>query len=214
MSKAKAGLGWRLHTQRKARKHLERARSYARSVRWILYDLVAFVRWRLLGIVGAGAGYILTKFAAMGVIYLGVHALSNDHPIHIPWGVPLEPRSQAFLALTVGCGVGLLSLSTALRYWVRRQSIWLSRHYLELCMRRVMAIASRLPDPRAPEASRLIGQDAPHVFLVYARFCGWRASSCCGWCRPSPASSSAAACCCGSTSGSRPCWPCSGCWRS
>src|SRR4051812_2523932 len=68
MSKAKAKLGWRPHTQRKARKHLERARSYARSVRWILYDLVAFVRWRLLGIIAAGAAHILTKFAAMGVI--------------------------------------------------------------------------------------------------------------------------------------------------
>ena len=45
---------------------------------------------------------------------------------------------------------GLLTCRPRCDYWVRRQSIWLSRHYLELCMRRVMAIASRLPIREPP----------------------------------------------------------------
>jgi hypothetical protein len=141
-------------------------------VAWILGDLGVFVHWRLLGIVTAGGGHIATKFAAMGVIYLGVHALSSDVPLELPGIGPLPPRSAIFLALTIGCGVALLSLTALLRYSVRRQALRLSRRYLEFCMRRVIAIASRLPDPRAPVASRLIGQDVPHVFLGYARFCG------------------------------------------
>jgi hypothetical protein len=152
-------------------KHLRRAHGYARTAAWLLGDLKAFVRWRLLAIVAAGIGHIVTKFAAAGVIYLGVHSFSGE-PAALPWpGLPAL-HGAPLLALLIAAGVALLGAAALLRYEARRQCLRLTRRYLEFCMRRAVAIASRLPDPRAPEASRLIGQDVPHLFLGYGRVCG------------------------------------------
>jgi hypothetical protein len=70
--------------QRKIRKHLERASEYGETAGWLIKDFFGVARWQLLPVLASGFAHIGLKFAAMGVIYVCVHALSQDSPITIP----------------------------------------------------------------------------------------------------------------------------------
>jgi hypothetical protein len=158
--------------QRKLRKHLGRASEYARAAGWLIRDFFGVARWQLLPVLGCGFAHIGLKFAAMGVIYVCVHSLSQDAPIAIPGMTFLSPKSPEFVLVSVGAGVALLIGTAYCRYQVRRRSIDLGRHYEEYCARRIVLLVSRLPDPRAALASGLVRAGALHRYPGYGRFCG------------------------------------------
>ena len=161
--------------QRKFRKHVERASEYARTASWLIGDFFGVARWQLLPVIGCGFAHIGLKFAAMGVIYVGVQALSQDSAIAIPGMAFLSPKSPEFILLSVGAGVALLIGTAFFRYQVRRRAISLGRHYEEYCARRIVLLASRLPDPRAAVASSIVRAGGLHRYPGYGRFCGMAA---------------------------------------
>jgi hypothetical protein len=154
------------------RKHLERASEYARTASWLIKDFFGMVRWRVLPVIGCEFAHIGLKFAAMGVIYLCVHALSGESPVAIPGMAFLSPRSPEFVVLSVSAGVALLIGTALFRYEVRRRAIGLGRQYEEHCARRIVLLASRLPDPRAGVANRIVRGGVLPQYPGYARFCG------------------------------------------
>src|SRR5919106_1693786 len=161
--------------QRKLRKHLERASEYVETAGWLVKDFFGVARWQVLPVIGCGFAHIGLKFAAMGAIYLCVRALSDDAPITIPGMAFLSPKSPEFVVLSVGAGVALLIGTAFFRYEVRRQSISLGRHYEEHCARRVILLASRLPDRRAEVASRIVRAGSLPQYPGYARVSGMAA---------------------------------------
>jgi hypothetical protein len=161
--------------QRKIRKHMERASEYARTAAWLIGDFFGVARWQVLPVIGCGFAQIGLKFAAMGVIYVCVHALSQDAPVAIPGMAFLSPKSPEFILLSVAAGVALLIGAAFFRYQVRRRAISLGRHYEEYCARRIVLLASRLPDPRAPLASSVVRARSLHRYPSYGRFCGMAA---------------------------------------
>jgi hypothetical protein len=84
------------------------AAEYARTASWLTGDFFKITRWRVLPIILCGAAYIALKFAAMGVIYLCVQALSEDMPVTISGLEGLAPNSPEFVLLSVSVGVALL----------------------------------------------------------------------------------------------------------
>jgi hypothetical protein len=161
--------------QRKIRKHLERASEYVETAGWLIKDFFDVARWQLLPVLASGFAHIGLKFAAMGVIYVCVHALSQDSPITIPGMAFLSPKSPEFVVLSVGAGVVLLIGTAFFRYEVRRRSISVGRHYEEHCARRVILLASRLPDRRAEVASRIVRAGSLPQYPGYARVSGMAA---------------------------------------
>jgi hypothetical protein len=161
-----------IEPQRKLRKHMERASEYARTASWLIRDFLGAARWEVLPVIGCGFAHIGLKFAAMGVIYLCVHALSEDSAIALPGMAFLSPRSSEFVLLSVGAGVTLLIATAFFRYQVRRRSVSLGRHYEEHCARRIVLLASRLPHPRAGVANRIVRAGDLRQYPGYARFCG------------------------------------------
>ncbi len=157
---------------RKLRRHVARARGYWRTGAWLWRDYASVVRWRLLRVVLAGGAHIAAKFAAMGVIYFCIRSLTEGTPIVVPGLAVLAPQSREFVLFGVGGGVGLLILAAWFRYEVRRRAIRLGRRYEEHCARRIVVLASRLPDRRAPLASRIAAGDGMHSYMGYARYCG------------------------------------------
>jgi hypothetical protein len=148
-----------------------------------------------------GAAYIAMKFAAMGVIYLCVRALSEDLPVTIPGVNMLAPKSPEFVLLSVSVGVALLIATAYFRYEVRRRAIELGRRYEERCARRIILVASRLPDPRAKVASRVIGAGSLNQYPGYARRSASSCASSRSSCPPSRASWPSLRLCCGWISG-------------
>ena len=159
-------------TQRKLRTHAARAAEYARTGSWLIADFFKITRWRVLPIILCGGAYIALKFAAMGVVYLCVQALSEDVPITIPGLEGLSPKSAEFVLLGVSVGVALLIATSFFRYQVRRRGIDLGRQHEEYCARRIILLASRLPDPRAAVANRIIGAGSLNQYPGYARRSG------------------------------------------
>ncbi|MFO1067207.1 MAG: hypothetical protein U1E14_01660 [Geminicoccaceae bacterium] len=135
---------------------------------WLVRDLARDARWKLASVVVSGTATIATKFAAMAVIYVGVSSLSGHVP-SIPYFnlADLEPTTLLFGSVVAG--TLLLTVTAQLRYDVRRRSVALGRAYTEICMRRVIALVSRLPHPAAPEASRMLADEPPQVYLGYCR---------------------------------------------
>jgi hypothetical protein len=159
-------------TQRKLRTHAMRAAEYTRTGSWLIGDFFKITRWKVLPIILCGMAYIALKFAAMGVIYLCVQALSEDVPITIPGLEGLAPKSPEFVLLSVSAGVALLMATAFFRYQVRSRGIDLGRQHEEYCARRIILLASRLPDPRAAVANRIIGAGGLNQFPGYARRSG------------------------------------------
>lgn len=159
-------------TRHKLRLHASRAYEYAQTGGWLIGDFFKVTRWKVVPVILCGAAYIGLKFAAMGVIYLCVQALSEDSPISIPGVEISSPKSPDFVLLSVGIGIALLIATAFSRYQVRRRAIGLGRQFEEYCARRMIVLASRLPDPRSVIANRLIGTGGLHQHPGYARRCG------------------------------------------
>ena len=160
------------NAQRKLRTHAARAAEYVQTGSWLARDFFQITRWKVVPVMLCGAAYIAMKFAAMGVIYLCVRALSEDQPVTIPGVDMLAPKSPEFVLLSVSVGVALLIATAYFRYEVRRRGIELGRRYEERCARRIILLASRLPDPRAEVASRVIGAGGLSQYPGYARRSG------------------------------------------
>lgn len=159
-------------TLQKLGRHGRRARRYAGDIKWLLGDFLSRIGWQSGRVVLSGLLHIGTKFLSVLLLYVVVHALSDGIPeqlAHLP--LP-PPRSAAFLLLAVALAFLLLALSSWLRFDVRNRGITLGRQYEEFCARRVFAMASRLPDSRAPIASRTFATEPMHLYIGYARHCG------------------------------------------
>jgi hypothetical protein len=160
------------NARRKLRTHAARAAEYVQTGSWLTRDFFQIRRWKVVPVILCAAAYIAMKFAAMGVIYLCVRALSEDLPVTIPGVNMLAPKSPEFVLLSVSVGVALLIATAYFRYEVRRRAIELGRRYEERCARRIILLASRLPDPRAKVASRVIGAGSLNQYPGYARRSG------------------------------------------
>jgi hypothetical protein len=158
-------------TQDKLRTHAARASEYTRTGLWLIADFFRNARWRVVPVILYGTLHIAVKFAAMGVIYLCVHALSEDLPIDLPGLAALTPKSPVFVVSAVAVGVVLLIATAFFRYLVRQRGISLGRQYEEHCARRLFQLASRLPDPRAPLASRIVESGGIRQYFGYLRPC-------------------------------------------
>jgi len=158
--------------QRKFRKHFERASEYARTAGWLMRDFFGVARWKVLPVIACEFASLGLKFAAMGAIYLCVQALSENSPITIPGMAFLSPKSAEFVLLSVGAGVALLIGTAFFRYQVRLRSISLGREYEEHCARRIVLLASRLPDPGAPIANSIVRAGTLNQYPGHARLCG------------------------------------------
>ena len=162
-------------TANKLRRHARRARRYASDIKWLLGDFLRQRWWQSARVVISGLLHLGTKALSVALLYAVVHALSEGIPrglAHLP--LP-PPNSAAFLWLAVSLAFGLLVLSSWLRFDVRKRGIVLGREYEEYAARRVFALASRLPDPRAPVASQIAATEPMHLYIGYARHCGMAA---------------------------------------
>jgi hypothetical protein len=161
--------------RRKTRKHAARGIEYARVGSWLMNDYFRVVRWKLLRVILSGTAHIAMKFAAMGAIFVCVKALGNDLPAAFPGSGLIAPQSPEFIVLSVGGGVLLLIASALFRYDVRAQAIRLGREYEEYSARRIIQLASRLPDEGVGPANLLATGGAMQQYPSYARYCGMTA---------------------------------------
>ncbi|HMR30435.1 MAG TPA: hypothetical protein PKA13_16185 [Geminicoccaceae bacterium] len=162
-------------TASKLGRHARRARRYASDIKWLLGDFIQRNWWQSARVVISGMLHLATKFMSVALLYVVVHALSEGIPRQLSH-LPLPPpNSAAFLWLAVSLAFGILALSSWLRFDVRKRGIVLGREYEEYSARRVFALASRMPDPRAPVASRIAATEPMHLYIGYARHCGMAA---------------------------------------
>ena len=161
---------------RRARRLTALGRHQTRIGLWLLRDILRFAPGDALRVVLTEFLGIAIRYGSLGLLYVFVRALQDLQPVAIPPEVPLlggrELPVRDFFALGVVTGVVLMSGATLLQFRVRLGALQLAEHYERFCGRRLLALASRLPSPKAAWATRIFGREPIHVFFGYARACG------------------------------------------
>jgi ABC-type multidrug transport system fused ATPase/permease subunit len=162
---------------RRTRRLAALGRHQTRIGLWLLRDILRFAPGDALRVVATEFLGIAIRYGSLGLLYVFVNALQDLQPVQIPPAVPLLGGGalplRDFFAFGVLTGVVLMSGATLLQFLVRLAALRLAEHYERFCGRRLLALASRLPSPKAAWATRIFGREPLHVFFAYARTCGF-----------------------------------------
>src|SRR4051812_8663827 len=140
---------------------------------WLLADTLRFSRWDSLRVVLTELAGIAVRYGSLGLLYVFVHALQRMEPVHIPLQGGIELPLRDFFTAGVLLGVLLMSVGSFLQFRVRLDAVQMAEHYERFCGRRMLALASRLPSPKAAWATRMEGRESVNLFFAYSRTCGF-----------------------------------------
>ena len=159
---------------RRLRRQIVVGRHRTRIGLWLLPDILRFSRWDSLRVV------LLELAGRGGALRLARPALRLRPGPAGAWcrsGVPLWetvelPIRDVFM-VGVLLGVLLMGLGSILQFRVRLDAVQVAEHYERFCGRGVLALASRLPSPKAGWATRMAGRESVNLFFAYSRTCGF-----------------------------------------
>jgi hypothetical protein len=158
---------------RRLRRQIVVGRHRTRIGLWLLADTLRFSRWHSLRIVLTELAGIAVRYGSLGLLYVFIHALQRMEPVHLPLMGGIELPVREFFTIGVLAGVLLMSLGNVLQFRVRLDAVQMAEHYERFCGRRVLALASRLPSPKASWATRMAGRESVNLFFAYSRTCGF-----------------------------------------
>ena len=148
--------------------------SYARGMAaWAWRDVVLRYRGKLTRVYVLNALGFGCQVAGIGAVLVYANALEVEKTFAI-FGYELEARSSITLLVLFTCLVSaLMVVSAVFTLKSRRRSVALQRDYETLCLRRLLVMMSRVPDPRTPIANELLadGQLEKRAIKV-AKHCG------------------------------------------
>ncbi len=133
-------------------------KAYAAVVAWIWQDGVWRSRTRMPGFLLYSGAAILCQIGAFNILFGYANALEHDRSVSA-FGMELATRSSALLL--VAAAIGSFSLLSAYGYVVYHSGLRLidwRREYEEFCQKRFVLLASQLPHPSMPTASRMLAE--------------------------------------------------------
>ncbi len=146
------------------------ARNYSRVTLWLVYDAFRGHVWRLAAALGFNVLYLAGQIGAIGIIYGYARLMRRDVPLNVPWfGVAIDPSQPQVLWGVVGLSALLFLASGVFLYLSRRLIFKIAEENLASNLKAVVVLDGRLPDPRAPMASRMLVQQGFNKILAGSR---------------------------------------------
>lgn len=140
-----------------AREVLRSGAAYTANIAWLLKRGVAGRTLKLAGAFALGQLSVGAQAAALGMLYWYSEQTQADAVVALaPLGVELRAREALPLLWAVVAGSALCFLASAgLLYLSRSAVVGIGQANLACNLTEVVRVGRRLPDPRAPDASRI-----------------------------------------------------------
>ena len=150
--------------------------NYGRNIAWVLARTLEGQRLRGCASVAAGQLSLASQAAALAVLYWYAEQAQADAVVALePFGLAWRAREDFWLLGGVVAASGFCFLANAgLLHWSERLTIRIGETDLARRLTEVVRTARRLPDPRAPEASRILLDNG---MLQIGRGCRFAAAS-------------------------------------
>lgn len=132
--------------------------NYARNVAWIVARTVEGRKLRFAGVFALGQLSLAAQAGALALLYWYAGQAEADAVVSLgPLGIEMRAREDLLLlsAVVALSGICLLG-SSGFLYLSKRMVIHVAETDLARRLSHVVAIARHLPDPRAPQASRML----------------------------------------------------------
>ena len=135
----------------------KQARNYTRVVVWLVYE--AF-RGRVRKVATAlffNFLYLGGQMGAIAVIYGYARLMERHAPLEVPWiGITVDPSQPEILWGVVAVSALLFLVSGFFQYLSRRITFQIAEDHFAKSLKDLIVTESRLPDPRARMASRML----------------------------------------------------------
>ncbi len=137
----------------------KQARNYTRVVVWLVYEAFRGHMGKLAAALLSNIFYVSGQIGAIGVIYGYARLMERKEPLKVPlFDMTLDPSRPEILWAMVGLSALLFLASGVFQYVSRRITYKIAEHNLADSLKRLVVLDGRLPDPRAPMASRMLVQ--------------------------------------------------------
>jgi ABC-type multidrug transport system fused ATPase/permease subunit len=142
-------------------------------LRWLLVDTLSrFKRDVVISIV-ASLIRIVTQFGALGLVFTYATYLESNREINLLDYKFLPQESLYLLVFVAILGLILYLLSGIAAYISRTKALDLWREYEDICMKRMIVLLSRIPNPSSLIANKMLKEDVlSKDGSGEARFCG------------------------------------------
>ena len=132
--------------------------NYMTNLVWLLMRSIEERKLTVAGVFALGQLSVGAQAAALGALYWYAAQAQSDAVVSLgPFGVELRAREDLWLLGAVVAGSAVCFLGSALfLYLSQRTVIGIGEEDLARRLTEVIRIARRLPDPRAPDASRIV----------------------------------------------------------
>ncbi len=146
------------------------ARNYTSAVVFLVYEAFHGHFRQLAAALALNLLYIAGQMGAIGVIYGYARLMQRHEPLKVPWfDITIDPSQPGIVWAMVGISGLVFLASGAFQYWARRITYKIAEENLTDSCKSLIVISSRLPDPRAPLASRMIAQQGFQKILGGSR---------------------------------------------
>jgi hypothetical protein len=140
------------------RRFARRGLNYAKVVAWLLRETFEGHRGTTVGLLTFSGIYLAAQAAAVAILYFYARLLQEDGSLTL-FGTDLPARdTPALLWAVVGFSTLFFLLSAAFIFLVRHLTMEVVEHYYRRRLEQLLDFAGRLPDPRAPAASRTLAE--------------------------------------------------------
>jgi len=146
------------------------ARNYSRVILWLVYDAFHGHVWQLAAALAFNALYLAGQIGAIGIVYGYARLMERDEPLKAPWfEITIDPSQPQILWSVVGLSGLLFLASGVFLYLSRRLTFKIAEENLADSLKTLVVLDGRLPDPRAPMASRMLVQQGFSKILAGSR---------------------------------------------
>jgi hypothetical protein len=146
------------------------ARNYTRVILWLVYDAFHGHVWKLASALTFYGFYLAGQIGAIGLVYGYARLMERHEPFKAPLlGITIDPGQPQILWGIVGVVALMLLASGVFLYLSSRLTFKIAEENLADSLKALVVLDGRLPDPRAPMASRMLAQHDLNKILAGAR---------------------------------------------
>ena len=146
------------------------ARNYTRVVLWLVYEAFHGHVRKLAAALFFNLLYLAGQIGAIGLIYGYARLMERHEPFKVPWlDVTLDTAQPEILWGVVGLSGLLFLASGACQYLARWTTYKIAEENLADSLKSLVVLEGRLPDPRAPIASRTLVETGFAKILAVSR---------------------------------------------
>jgi hypothetical protein len=135
----------------------KQAHNYTRVVIWLVYEAFRGHIFKLAAALGTNVLSITAQMGAIGAIYGYARLMQRHAPLNVPYiNLTIDPGQPGILWAVVGVSALMFLASGLFQYLSRLITFRMAEENFAESIRTLIVLEGRLPDPRAPMASRML----------------------------------------------------------